>query len=428
MSSGRMCKPHDPALYRWSGDLDEADYLQAVYEITSTCAGPEAALSMAMEQSVGTSRIHDYLDADALAPSAIRVRHVRQLPQQCDSVVPPYHLQTPVYGDTAHDPASFEVTLSIPLRLLASRPAQLWNILVGELPRLGILTRFRLVDARLPVQFGPGPGFGVAGIRALARQATGPLLCRSMRPAVGLDTATMAKLNRDVLIGGFHIVKDDELQVFAHFHEFEQHLRAMLAARDLARQHTGEAKLYFANLICEPWELQERWALCCALGVDGVLVAPWIQGLGTLSYLARQRRMPILAHNTLGELFSRHPDWRIDELVVCHWLRALGADLFVTSGDFGADPTAVAHCHLQLEPVRDVYGEHAAMLPILQGGKNPDELPLYRKAIGSDDFMLIVASWVDQYGDGLIEGAKAFRRALTEDAVTHMRTGAAGKR
>lgn len=414
MSSLGLNSPSDPTLYHWSDNLNEADYLRAVYEITTTRDGLASAVSMAMEQSVGTTHIHNYLNNAKFASSCIRVCSVQQIVKESNDVVTPFILQTPVYGEHEECRGSFVVELAVPLCLLEGKPAQLLNILVGELPRLGFLTRFCLVKTSLPVNFGPGPAFGIPGIRQLTGQMYGPLLCRSMRPAVGLDTGTMAQLNHDVLVGGFHIVKDDELQVFATFASFEKHIRAMIDARDNASRQTREKKLYFANLICEPWELIERWELCCQLGVDGVLVAPWIQGLGTLSYLANQKRMPILAHNTLGELFSRHPDWKISETVLTQWLRALGADMFVTNGNFGHAPAAAVNEEHDLWPALETYGTHPAMLPILQGGKNPEELPQYLEAVGSADFMLIVASWVDNHPAGFVEGAKLFRQAIIE--------------
>lgn len=418
MSSSGLNGPQDPWLYHWSDTLHSADYLFARYEVSSTRDGRSTAVAMAMEQSVGATRIQAYLSPDTLAPYCIRVKDVHELPGQGSNGVASYSLHTPVYGESLSAGGDFSIELAIPLSLLAGKPAQLWNILIGELPRLGFLTRFRLVEAVLPAHFGPGPAFGVAGLRRLAQQRTGPLLCRSMRPAVGLPTETMAKMNYEVLRGGFHIVKDDELQVFPDYTAFEQHLRAMIDARDAATAATGERKLYFANLICEPWELEARWTCCQRLGVDGVLVAPWIQGLGTLAHLAAQRRLPLLAHNTMGELLTRNPDWHIDEAVLSQWLRIMGADLFVTRGDFADVPDARTD-PIHLEPARSDHNALAAMLPILQGGKHPGGLRQYRETVGSDDFMLIVASWVDHHPGGLQEGARAFRRALetSESAV-----------
>lgn len=419
MSSAGLLHTQDPALYQWSSDLNPADYVFAQYEITAACLGEEAALGMAMEQSVGASRIHAYLQADNLtqlmAQSCIRVVQVRPLAIAHHSPVPLYSLSTPIYGSQQEEQNSVRITLAVPLKLLASKPAQLLNILIGELPRLGFISRFRLCDIQLPPlaeDFAPGPAFGMAGLRRLSEQPDSPLLCRSMRPAVGLDIATMAELNRAVLCGGFHLVKDDELIAFSDFAQFSQHVSAMLAARDVAIAHTGEKKLYFATLICEPWELQERWEFCCDAGVDGVLIAPWIQGIGVLPHLARQRRLPILAHNTMGELMTRHPDWKIDETVVHRLWRALGADLLVMSGDSATMHADPQRDHDLIVSMTEPRLAHQAVCPVLQGGKIPAELPLYRQCAGGNDFMLIVASWVDNYEDGLTEGAAAFRDAL----------------
>ena len=38
----------------------------------------------------------------------------------------------------------------------------------------------------------------------------------------------------------------------------------------------------------------------------------------------------------------------------------------------------------------------------------------YRRASGSDDYMLIVASWVDSHADGLEQAARRFREAIDE--------------
>lgn len=419
MSSAGLPSTQDPSLYQWSDDLDPADYIFAHYQVTVACQAEEAALGMAMEQSVGASQVHTYLQADTmrlrLAQSCIRVVNILPLENLANSAVPLYHLSTPIYAEHQAAQHSYQIKLAFPLQLFAAKPAQLLNILVGELPRLGFISRFRLVDIQLPSLpqgFAPGPSFGMSGLRHLCQQMDTPLLCRSMRPAVGLDTATMAELNRAVLCGGFHIVKDDELIAFSDFAQFREHVLAMLFARDAAMAQTGEKKLYFATLICEPWELQERWEFCCHAGVDGVLIAPWIQGIGLLPHLARQRRLPILAHNTLGELMTRHPDWKIDEIVVNRIWRALGADLLVLSGD-SATSHAQPHRDQALTLAMTEQNQvHKAACPVLQGGKIPSELSLYRQCAGGNDFMLIVASWVDNYEAGLAEGASAFRRAL----------------
>ena len=448
MSSGNFLAPPEPEWFEWHSGLEDCDYIAARYRVASHLGGRDTALGMAMEQSAATLRIPGFVEPVQLAAWTIRIRAIRVLPAEAAQEVASYALHTEVYGKVPEgthsagagrsgefaehcsapaQPAGcakpavegtangFEVELAVPARLLAGKPAQLWNILVGELPRLGFLSRFRLVAVDLPAGFGPGPAFGAPGIRERLAVPRGPLLCRSMRPAVGLDVATMARLNREVLSGGFHLVKDDELQVFADAASYECHVAAMVAARDAAAAASGERKGYVANLICEPDELEERWQVCRRHGVDGVLVAPFIQGLGTVAQLARRGELPILAHDSLGELFTRHPGWAVDDAVCTDWLRHLGADWFVTPGGFGEAPPTPGQRATLAAGAAPREGLRPLM-PILQGGKEPEGLPRYRQAVGHDDFMLIVASWVDRHPDGLAAGARLFRAALAGGA------------
>ena len=404
--------------HQWSSELKLNDYLIARYEIISAVEGVQAAIGIAMEQSVTNASIAHFANQTLLSASTIRVIEVCDL-GPCKSILPDYQLPTPVYPTLSQQLHRFAITLAIPLLLIANKASQLLNILIGEIPRLGYIQGFKLLEARLPNSFGRGPTFGIDGIRKYLRQDRTPILCRSMRPAVGLDLATMERLNYEVLSGGFHIIKDDELIAFPRTEDFRLHIASMLRARDQAIAAQGEKKLYFANLICEPWELQERWKLCCEMGVDGVLIAPWIQGIGLVQHLAQQKKMLILAHNTMGEMISRHPDWCVSEVVMNHWLRCLGADLIVTPGGF-AEPLAneirgdtIKQLHNSaLQSMIQEEPNWKPSMPILQGGKNPFALKYYRDSVGSKDFMLIVASWVDEYKDGLRAGARFFREAV----------------
>ncbi|MBL0311210.1 MAG: hypothetical protein IPP78_00575 [Holophagaceae bacterium] len=414
MSSGNLGSCTHPELFAWSKDLDPADYLFATYRISAVCDAEVAAVGMAMEQSAATVSIPGFVMPEPLKGWTIRVRSISKA-DAIEGGIPAYSLSTEVYpqeGQGSESRERWDIELAFPIRLMTGRPSQILNILVGELPRLGFITSFRLMDALLPGTFGPGPAFGVQGIRAKLGNPPGPLLCRSMRPGVGLDTKTMALLNREVLIGGFHLVKDDELACFPDDDAFREHLQIMIMARDEARERSGEPKLYIANLICEPEELEARWNMASELGVDAILVAPFIQGPGLLPRLAREARMPILAHNTFSDLLSRHGGWGISDAVLCGWLRQLGADWFVTPGPFSTpDYPADATRELMQAAHRPLDGTKPIM-PILQGGKQPAGLEGYRAAVGSNDFMLIVASWVDGHPDGLAAGARRFREAV----------------
>ena len=409
MSSGNLPRTQHPELFRWASTLDPADYVRARYTVTSVHDADATALGMAMEQSAGTVMIRGYVEPAQLERWTIRVVGCEACDEQPVAALEPYKLATDVYAEQQQAAQTFAVTLAIPRRLLAGKAVQLFNVVIGELPRLGFLTRFRLDALVLPEDFGPGPGFGIAGIRERFGVQRGPLLCRAMRPAVGLDIEAMARLNHDVLASGYHLVKDDEVQVFADNHAFRAHVQAMVAARDEAGRRTGERKGYIATLICEPDELAERWDILKASGVDGALVAPSLQGFGTLTMLARERRMPLLAHNTFSDLLTRHPGWGLRHDVLASWMERFGADWFATTGELGSEADALAPTgHAATGRPGDARG----VMPILQGGKHPDGLQDYRAAIGSDDYMLIVASWVDGHPDGLQAAARILRNAV----------------
>lgn len=405
MSTGILHLPGRPDLFQWSEALDPGDYVRATYVVTSLHDGDTTAIALAMEQSAATTAIAGYVDPESLHAYTIRICAVEAAPGDTASEVAPFEFTADRAGIPAGQPRNWRITLAIPLRLSLHKPTQLLNGVVGDIPRLGFITRFRLDALELPDTLGPGPGFGVAGVRVRFGCARGPLLCRAQRPAVGLDLDTMARLHHDVLASGFHMVKDCEMQVFADNEAFAVHVRRMVEARDAARRTSGEHKGYVANLICEPDELAERWDIACTLGVDGALVAPGLQGLGTLASLAKQRWMPLLANNSLAYMFSRHPGWGIAHPVLCRIFERMGADVVLTAGEYGLAVEA------------DTWPPHAAnapgrAMPMLMGGKHPGGLDAYRRAVGNNDYMLNVVTWLDTHPQGLRAAAGHFRAAV----------------
>jgi len=420
MSSRILSMPANPQHFMWDGALDDAEYVTASYRVTTVADHETTAIGMAMEQSASTTRIAGYVEADAVADWTIRVRDVRPAEQAMPASVAPFRLQTAVYGAGASmDAATWDIDLAIPRRLLGCSPVQWMNVLIGEIPRLGFITAFRLLrlDTSLQQLPGNGPAFGPEGVMARFGVRAGPVLCRSMRPAVGLDRETMARLNRDVLVGGFHCVKDDELQWFDDETAFRRHVVDMVAAKDAAQQTSGERKAYIATLICGPQSLERRWETVLELGVDGVLVAPFVQGFGVLDVLARRGALPLLAHNTGGELITRNPAWGMTESARAQWMRLWGADLQVTTGDFGHVQPLPPEDREMLEVMHNPCGEMKPTMPILQGGKNPEELSDYRACCDHRDFMLIVASYVDHHPEGVANAARRFRQAVDAAAI-----------
>ena len=195
MSTGILHLPERLDLFRWSEELDPHDYVRATYVVTSLHDADTTAVALAMEQSAATTAIAGYVEPDSLQAHTIRVCAVEPGGGDVGSEVTPFEFTVEGAGIPAAGARNWRITLAIPLRLSLHKPTQLLNGVVGDIPRLGFITRFRLDALELPDTLGPGPGFGVAGIRERLGCARGPLLCRAQRPAVGLDVETIAPIH-----------------------------------------------------------------------------------------------------------------------------------------------------------------------------------------------------------------------------------------
>lgn len=406
----------DQSFFTWSDALGREDYVIATYRVETTIDPELCAIAMAKEQSLATLRIE--LGEHRPSPElAARVVMTDVLTQVSDCLHPEFRLTTEVYAAAVSGRARQRVAISIayPLAAVGASLTSLWNVVLGEIPRLGFLSAARLVDIELPAAFlagFPGPRYGVPGLRRQVGVPNRPLLCRSCRPAMGLSVAAMDAINTQVLHGGFDAVKDDELTRAATPEDYTERVATLAAGTRAAEQHTGERKLYFANAIDDLAASMTQAEIAGNSGADGIIVAPAIQGLACAQWFARHTDLFLLAHNTVEDVFTRSPRFGVSPAVYLKLQRIAGADLVFLPGNFGTDAEdaeevaqAVASC---LAPL----GHIAPVLPIIAGGKRPGHLDDYIRRIGAMDFMIIAASAVDEHPEGIAAGARAFRDAL----------------
>ena len=144
MSSALRLLVDHPQLFQWDAALDPAAYIEARYTVASHLDGEATAVAMAMEQSAAITAIRGYVaPGDAMRESTVRVRAVEAIESPAVSEVVAYDVDDTVA-------ATWRITLAIPLRLLPAKPTQLLNGVVGDLPRYGFITRFRLDDLAFP--------------------------------------------------------------------------------------------------------------------------------------------------------------------------------------------------------------------------------------------------------------------------------------
>lgn len=413
MSSGNIDTQLARHLFEARNGLDRDGYAIVTYLIGSSRGGEECALAMAMEQSAATTFIPNYQMIGELERFTAKVLSVEEVGTGSEAEAVSYDLETEVYEIGGRgEQKLFRVKIGFPLLLLHRSPSQWFNVLIGEIPRLGFITSLQVEDIEVKVPEGEGPALGVEGIRRKTGVKRGPILCRSTRPAVGLDQDTMRRINFDVLSNGFHAVKDDELQAWADSTSYRAHVEAMVASRRAAEDASGEKKFYIANLLCDANEVERRLEIASTAGADGLLVAPAIQGLSILPWVKSQSSLPILAHNSGCEIFTRYPHWRIAPALYLKLQRYWGADWLVTTGDFSSATADAEEGASIVNAAQGALDGAKPSLLILQGGKHPGVLSDCVDAVGSLDFMLVVASWVDGHPRGLNTAARIFRESI----------------
>ena len=154
MSSGNLVMPENVQPFFWHDSLDKDAFIFVTYRVISIYPGEETAVGMAMEQSASTLNIRDYVVPEMLADWTICVRRITNSGHAIEEAVSAYTLETEVYPQHDNERGGlFEIELAVPWRLLSGKPAQLANVLVGELPRLGFLTAFQLTDVVFPTPY-----------------------------------------------------------------------------------------------------------------------------------------------------------------------------------------------------------------------------------------------------------------------------------
>jgi ribulose-bisphosphate carboxylase large chain len=404
----------DQEYYRWDKGFCPGDYLVATYDISTRMDPFLAALGMAREQSASSVRHPCLGEPRRLQGYTARVIDVVETGEGTE-VVSPYFLATPVYGRPSGEnpPRAARIRIAYAAADTAPSLVRILNQVFGELPRLGYLCSLRIVDIDFPdwvMKAFPGPGRGMGGIREMLGEPHSPIFCRSLLPAVGLDTPSMARIHETVLTGGFHAVKDDELTHNTNLSPFRERVRAIVAMKKRVEDKTGRRKLYFANVIDDLGQSLEMAGIAAEEGADGLVVSASLQGFSILGEMARRTGLLILSHNSGGDHFTRHTAWGISEPLFAKLQRLAGADFVITPGFFasgepGGQERKFVHAACgPLGPIRSA-------LPIIMGGKRADQLQDYISHVGSTDFMIIAATWVDRYPGGPEAGARAFVEA-----------------
>jgi ribulose-bisphosphate carboxylase large chain len=293
------------------------------------------------------------------------------------------------------------VTVAQPLVTAAGDPAQLLNLVFGN---LSLQPEVVLADVELPpsaFDWLPGPRVGLSGLRRLADVANRPLLATALKP-MGLSPSELAELCGTFARAGLDLIKDDHGLADHRFCPFRDRVEACLEAVDRAGRDTGRRALYVPNVIGPPDRLLEQVAFARAAGVPAVLVSPMIVGLPLLTTLATMADgLPIIAHPAFGGVLRAEPPVLFGKL-----FRWFGADAVIYPHAGGRFSYTPAICHALAQALRAEHPRARPAFPVPAGGIQLERVAELVEFYGRDCVLLIGGSLYDA-GAGLFERTRA---------------------
>ena len=386
----------------------EADYL------LETPADPRrVAELMAGEQSSGTFVAIPGETAELKARVAAQVTRFEVLDESAASPsLPSAHLN--VDSDTRFQRA--HVTLSWPLDTLGPSLPNLLATVAGNLFELKPVTGLRLLDIRLPHEFGaayPGPRFGVAGTRRLAGVQERPLIGTIIKPSVGLDPEATASLVDELCRAGIDFIKDDELQSDGPACPFDKRVEAVMRVINDHAQHTTKKVMYAFNLTGDLDQMRRRHDTLLSHGATCMMASLHSVGLVGMIELARFAQLPIHAHRNGWGYLSRHPLLGWSYIAWQKIWRLAGADHMHVNGignKFAEnDESCIASARACLTPMFD--DKPCTVMPVFSSAQSPRQAPATFQAINSTDLIVTAGGGIMAHPLGTAAGVAAMREA-----------------
>jgi ribulose-bisphosphate carboxylase large chain len=403
----------------------EADYL------LETPADPRRVADlMAGEQSSGTFVAIPGETAELKERVAAQVVRFEILDEMAASPSLP---SAGISLDTGNRIRRAHVTLSWPLDTLGPSLPNLLATVAGNLFELKPVTGLRLLDVRLPPEFGasyPGPRFGVAGTRQLAGVEGRPLIGTIIKPSVGLGPKQTAELVGELCRAGIDFIKDDELQSDGPPCPFDRRVEEVMRVINEYAQHAGRKVMYAFNLTGDLDQMRRRHDTLLKHGATCLMASINSIGLVGMIELARFSQLPIHAHRNGWGYLSRHPLLGWSYIAWQKIWRLAGADHMHVNGvgnKFAeSDESCIASARACLTPM--FPDKSCTVMPVFSSAQSALQAPATYQGLGSADLIVTAGGGIMAHPLGTAAGVAAMREAweatlagvsLAEFARTH---------
>ncbi|MCE5393667.1 MAG: 2,3-diketo-5-methylthiopentyl-1-phosphate enolase [Acidithiobacillus sp.] len=266
----------------------------------------------------------------------------------------------------------------------------------------------KILDLRLPADYGLQPRFGMEGIRQQLGVFRRPLVMAIFKPALGLSATDHAEILAEVAWAGLDIIKDDEILPNLPKAPTLERWRACAPILEARRDRLGRDLLYAVNLSGNAAQVQDLARRLVAEGANALLLNVFAYGPAVLEALAQdpEINVPIFAHPALAGAFSAAPAHGLSYRVTLGRLLAhAGADAVLYPAHYGSLPFPAA----EEFAIRDILRQRGlACVP--SAGVHPGILPAIMEDYGSE-VILNAGTGIMDHPQGPASGVRAFFEA-----------------
>ncbi len=297
--------------------------------------------------------------------------------------------------------------------LASDQIGQLFNLVYGNVSLYPLIRLENLsIPGALANRIG-GPRFGNDGVRAMLGVFDRPLLATVLKPR-GESIEYFQQIAHNFILGGGDILKDDQNLAEADFEQFRQRVTACAQTIEQTSQQRGRPCLYFPHVTGAGDDLKRRLAVVESLNLSGVLLCPWVLGLGLCKDLSAEFNLAYMAHPSLAGTFTRPPAHGITaEVLYGTLLRLGGADISVFPGHGGRISSREVTCDHIHHALADPLGDCHQSLPCPAGGKHLNLIPEMLDEYG-DNAVFLVGGALLAHGPDLQASTREYMAAIQQ--------------
>jgi 3-oxoisoapionate-4-phosphate decarboxylase len=310
-----------------------------------------------------------------------------------------------------------EAEIAFPFDAIGTDLAALMTIAIGGVYSIKGFTGIRVVDMKLPAEFGkawPGPQFGVAGSRKLTGVETRPIIGTIIKPALGLRPHETAALVKDVIDADVDFVKDDEKLMSPSYSPLEERVKAIMPLILDREQKTGRRVMYAWGISAtDPDEMMRNHDVVVKHGGNCAVININSIGFGAVAFLRKRSQLVLHAHRNGWDILTRHPGLGMDFKVWQQFWRLLGVDQFQINGIrvkyWEPDESFVASFKAITTPL---FSLTDCPLPVAGSGQWGGQAhDTYERTGRTQDLMYLCGGGIVSHPGGAGAGVKAVKQA-----------------